>query len=128
VQPDDNPVTLVERKDRNAGPEHPEGRCDQHGSNEEAHQRVGWPFLNVLSVTLVVAQEAVSGRTELEHDRRDQDHTDELVQREQRAQEEDGHALDGEENEQRDRRRGREPFVSPDAWHAGEGKRGEMSG
>ena len=43
-------------------------------SDEEAHQRMGRSLLDVRGITLVVPEETVARRTELEGDRWDQDH------------------------------------------------------
>ena len=49
---------------------------------------------------------------ELQRDRRDQEQPDEDVHGEQRAEKEDRHALDREQNEQDDRRPGGQPLVA----------------
>ena len=67
------------------------------GRDDEPHQRVRRPLDDVRAPALVVAGEPVAGAAELERDRRDEQHPDEHVHGEQRAQEQDRHALDREQ-------------------------------
>ena len=81
-------MALVKRENRDPRGEHAEGRGDQHRSDEEAHQRMGRPLLDVGPITPVIPEETVPRRAELEGDRGDQDQAYQLVQREQRVEKE----------------------------------------
>jgi hypothetical protein len=81
-------------------PKAPNVGRDEHRGDEEAHQRMRRALDDIPRMPLAVAHEAITGRAELHGDRRNQDQPDELVQREQRAQEEDRHAFDRLEHEQ----------------------------
>jgi hypothetical protein len=111
VQADERPLRLVEREQRNAGPEQEQGRDDDHRSDEHTQRDVRRTATHVLLPTPVVAQHAPARARELQADRRKQQHSDERVHGQEPAEVQERGALDGQEDDQHPRGRGRQLLV-----------------
>ena len=81
-------------------PEQRQRREHEHGRDEHAHQRSGRAEPDVLGAARVVAGHPVAGARELQRDRAEEQHPDEDVDREQRAEERDRRSLDREAEQQ----------------------------
>ena len=104
------PAVRPEHEQPDAGREQAH-RCHDEQRRERPHQDVRRPAIDVRCVPGVIAEHPVAGGRELQHDRRDQQHPDEDVHRQEGSQEEDRDALDQEQNDQDNCSRRGQPLV-----------------
>src|SRR5581483_1414576 len=112
VEPEDDPAGGAADEQRNACGEDERRRDDDDRRDDQPHQRVQRPLQPVRARAGVVAGEARAGRAELQGHRRHEHQPDEDVDREERPQEEDRHALRREQQDEHDRGRRGQPLVS----------------
>ena len=98
VQSEDEPA-VPDRDQRDSGREHADRRRDQDRRHQDPHEEQRRPVEHVFWAPRVVADEAIARRAQLQRDRGNEHQADEDVQREQRAQREQRHALDREQHE-----------------------------
>src|SRR4051794_5398399 len=111
VQLHDLPARLVEREQREAGPEEEHGRHDDDRRDEHAQDDVRRTAPQVLVGAEVVTGHSPARGHQLQRDERDQQDADEGVHGEVPAHVEQGRALDRQQHEQRRGDGGGQPLV-----------------
>ena len=109
--PDPCPRALPGREEIDPGRQHDAGRGYKN-RRQEPHDEPGRALGPVPEIARVVPDEAVAAAEKLERHGRNEHHAREHVQREERPDEDYGHALDGEQQDQERPRRSRQAIIS----------------